>query len=65
MFRKLEAAVEFLPNGGITMTQEMPIPGQQLLFEGADGALTSTVVAIERPQFEVVIRYPAPLTAGG
>ena len=65
LFQRITGAVRLLGNGSLTVKEALPDAGESLLFEGREGALTSPVVAVERPEFELVMKYPGPAVAGG
>jgi hypothetical protein len=64
LFRRVTAAVQLLGNGSLKVREALPRTGESLLFDGADGAITSPVVAVERPERETVSRYPGRSVAG-
>ena len=56
--RQVAAAITLLANGSLTADQQLPTPGQRIIFDGDSSVLTGPVIAIERPAKKVVLRYP-------
>ena len=58
MQRRVAAAITLLANGSLTADQNLPIPGQRIIFDGESSVLTGPVIAIERPPKAIVMAYP-------
>ena len=58
LYQHLAGALQLFENGSLAGTSDQPRPGDALLFDGAGGTLTSTVLGIERPARHVVAAYP-------
>jgi len=57
LFRKIAGAIGFMEDGSFRAERQLPEPGESLVFEGT-GAITSAVIAVERPPRTVAVRYP-------
>lgn len=65
LYRRVAGAITLFSNGSLSASETLPVPGQAMLFEGEGSLITGPVVAIERPPFPVVMRYPGPDESGG
>lgn len=65
LFRRVAGAITLFANGSLSASETLPVPGQAMLFEGEKSLITGPVLAIERPPFPVVMRYPGPEKLGG